>query len=89
MSEAKEEPLYYIQNGYVGNAILWWGKNSQGYTTEIDKAGKYTKLEAERICERPEDRAWLCSHVDSCEGKKTIIDHQYLESKFCIKGKTK
>ena len=35
--------MYYIQNGYVGNAILWWAENSRGYTTDFTKAGKYTK----------------------------------------------
>jgi hypothetical protein len=42
----KKQELYYIQNGYVGNAILWWGVDSKGYTTDITKAGKYTKEEA-------------------------------------------
>jgi len=74
--------LYYIQNGYVGNAILWWGVNSQGYTTDISKAGKYTKEEAKNIIQRPEDTAWLCSYIDNnIEARKTIIDGQYLSSK--------
>lgn len=80
--------LYYIQNGWVGNAILWWAIDSKGYTTEIDKAGKFTKEQAKEIINRPEDRAWECSHVDSClEARKTIIDGQYLNIKKCLKGK--
>jgi len=35
-----KEKLYYIQNVYVGNAILWWAIDSKGYTTDIGKAGK-------------------------------------------------
>lgn len=74
--------LYYIQNGWVGNAILWWAENSRGYTTDITKAGKYTREEAQNICKRPEDSAWLCSHVDNnTEARKLVIDGQYLDSK--------
>lgn len=84
------EELYYIQNGYVGNAILWWGINSRGYTTDITKAGKYTKEEAEKIIQRPQDIAWLCEHIDNNEkAKKLTIDIQYLDTEFRLVGKTK
>jgi len=89
MKEKKEE-LYYIQNGWVGNAILWWGKESFGYTTEIDKAGKYTKEEAKKIINRPEDKAWLCSHVDNNkQAHKLVIDGQYLKTRYRLIGKKK
>ena len=47
----KKEELYYIQDSrsYLGNAILWWGLNSQGYTADLNKAQKYTKEEAIKI----------------------------------------
>jgi hypothetical protein len=83
-----KEKLYYIQNGYVGNAILWWGKESRGYTTDINQAGKYTKEEAKRIIQRPEDIAWECSHIDNCKkAHKLIIDTQYLNYKRRLIGK--
>lgn len=83
----KKEPMYYIQNGYVGNAILWWAKESRGYTTEIEKAGKYTKSQAKEIIKRPCDRAWLCSHIDkNTKARKLIIDVQYLNHRHCMKG---
>ncbi len=84
----KKEKLYYIQNGYVGNAILWWAIDSKGYTTEIEKAGKHTKEQAKQIIQRPEDRAWECNYVDkNLKAHKRIIDGQYLDIKKCLKGR--
>lgn len=85
-----KEKLYYIQNGWIGNAISWWAKDSKGYTTEIDKAGKYTKEEAKSIIQRPEDKAWECSHVDNClAARKTVIDGQYLNTRYRLVGRRK
>jgi hypothetical protein len=86
----KKGKLYYIKNGYVGNAVLWWGKDGRGYTTEIENAGKYTKEETDKIIERPEDIAWECEYVDTnTAARKTIIDGQYLNPDFRVLGKTK
>jgi hypothetical protein len=80
--------MYYIQSGYIGNACLWWAIDSKGYTTEIEKAGKFSKEEAKKIINRPQDKAWECSHIDNClEARKTIIDCQYLNHKKSLKGK--
>lgn len=84
------EKLYYIQNGYVGNAILWWGIDSKGYTTDINKAGKYSKEETIKIIQRPQDIAWLCSYIDNNKlAKRTIIDSQYLNKRYRLVGKQK
>ncbi len=72
---------YYIQNtGYIGNALKWWAKKSQGYTSDITQAEMYTEEEANRIIERPEDIAWPCEYIDNnLKARKTIIDCQYLD----------
>ena len=46
------EPVtgYYIQQGYIGNHIKWWGANRGGYTTQLERAGIYTEQEAKAIC---------------------------------------
>lgn len=78
---------YYIQTGYVGNAILWWGKESKGYTTDIEEAGVYTHQQAMRIIQRDQDKAWLCEHVDNCTAAhKKIIDSQYLNPELRIEN---
>jgi len=84
----KKNKQYYIQNGWIGNSILWWGIKGSGYTTEIDKAGRYSYEETKKIIQRPEGKAWECKHVDEClSAHKTIIDGQYLDRKKCIRGK--
>lgn len=82
-----EETFYYIKNGFVGNAVLWWGQDSKGYTTDINKAGRYTKEESLKIIKRPEDTAWECDYIDNnLMARKTIIDMQYLDAVFCNPG---
>ncbi len=84
------DELYYIQNGYVGNAILWWGINGAGYTCDITKAGKYTRKETDQIIQRPEDRAWPCEYIDNnADAHKMVIDSQYLANGYCLNGKLK
>lgn len=85
-----EEKMYYIQNGYVGNAMCWWAENSRGYTTDINKAGRYTAEQAKNIITRPQDIAWECDHIDNnLDARKTIIDSQYLNYDYRIVGNEK
>lgn len=76
--------MYYIQNtdaGYLGNAIIFWGLNSRGYTANLDKAQKFTEEEAKKICNgNPEkNKAWAVDYIDNNEGIQRIVDSQYLE----------
>jgi hypothetical protein len=81
------EELYYIQNGYIGNAILWWAKDSKGYTTNFKNAGKFTWAQAEDIIKRPEDRAWPCKYIDEqLDAQIVTVDAQYLSTKYRIDG---
>ena len=43
---------YYIQDtrSYLGDAVMWWRPNGEGYTSDIDDAGEYEEAEAVRIC---------------------------------------
>lgn len=75
------ENLYYIRKeGYLGNALIWWGKDGNGYTCDIKQAGKYTQEQAKNICQRPQDSAYECSYIDNLiEAQKLIIDCQYVD----------
>ncbi len=72
---------YYIRNeGYLGNALIWWGRDRNGYTCDINNAHKFTKEEAEKICKRPQDSAYSCKYIDNLfEAQKLIIDSQYVD----------
>ncbi len=73
---------FYVQNGYVGNSVLWWGQRSNGYTTDISRAELYTKKEIlERfVSGREEDIIWEAGHVLS--NVRQHVDGQYLSREF-------
>ncbi len=55
-----EADTYLIANrGAVGNCLSFWCPNGAGYTCELEKAGRYTRADAERqALSRPDiDRA--------------------------------
>ena len=86
----QSDDLYYIQNGYVGNSILWWGKDHSGYTAHFNKAGRYTKKEVIKIINnRPnDDCAWLCSHVDdNRDAQVMVVEVGNLDREFRLTGK--
>ena len=76
---------FYVQHGYVGNCISFWGLGGCGYVTDISKAQKYTR---EQILKqfvsggRDEDKIWLADEVE----KKVVstVDAQHVDYKFCI-----
>ncbi len=51
--------LFYIQDArqYVGNSVLWWRHEGQGYTTDMDQAGLFTE-ERVRALPRKTDVPW-------------------------------
>lgn len=53
------EEKWLLQNGYVGNSVLWWKRGMRGYTTNIDKAHIFTEEEAfSQHKVRNEDKPW-------------------------------
>jgi hypothetical protein len=80
--ESVSEKMYYVRNeGFLGNALLWWTKGCNGYTCDINNAHKFTREEAESTCKRPQDSAYRCDYIDKLEkAKKLIIDCQYVDN---------
>lgn len=76
--------MYYIQDArsYVGNAMLFWAKNSAGYTCELSRAHKYSYLEIVNSSWRETDIIWESKHIEA--GVKTIVDMQRVDRDFSI-----
>ena len=72
---------YYIQNGYLENSILWWGKNGRGHTINLDEAGIFTKeyilKHFEKSNWRKRDIFWSCESVQ--KGIIRVVDQQLLD----------
>lgn len=42
--------MYFIKNRALsGNSAIWWRAGGQGYTANLDDAGRFTREEAQRI----------------------------------------
>lgn len=82
MELKKPTDLYYIQDSreYVGNCVVFWGKNNSGYVCDITKAGLYTYEEAmSQHKSRHTDIPWLKEDVENA--LRTFCDVQYLSQR--------
>jgi hypothetical protein len=65
-----EQELFYIRTrGFIGNGIVWWRPNSQGYTSDLKQAGKYPRAFAYNVCKSTHggNLAYLCQKIDNLE----------------------
>jgi hypothetical protein len=80
--EITKEQLYYIQStkkGFVGNNVVWWGKNCCGYTCHLDNAGKYTYNQAIEIC--GDEKESKMHKIEEVENIATLqVDTQLLRN---------
>lgn len=76
----KDDGLYVVQDsrGYVGNAMSFWGHNGSGYTTNFNKAGKFTKEKALAIHNAHKDRTHIWPVKYMQQRLIQIIDSQYV-----------
>lgn len=81
------EQLFYLQDSrsYVGNDVVWWSLNGNGYTTDLSKAQTYTKDMAQRMHNaRPSDIPWPKDYID---GKtRPAVDFQYIKRAEALEG---
>ena len=72
------EEQYLILHTFTvcGDCAIWWGPDHSGYTTDIDKAGRYTKEQADKIHKnRPKlDQPILWSQVEPHIRRHVLID---------------
>ncbi len=72
------ETLFYIKNSksIVGNSVIWWRPKSEGYTCNLDEAGKYSESEARSIvrCRPQEDSMWPVEQIDSIAQRHVTSD---------------
>lgn len=79
---------FYLQDsrGYVGNDVLWWAKDGNGYTTDLSKAGVDSQEAAQRMHDsRRSDVPWPKSYID---GKTRLaVDIQHIKRDEALAGK--
>lgn len=81
------DDLFYLQDSrsYVGNDVLWWAINGNGYTTDMRLAQTYTKDEAQaQHSSRPSDIPWPKSYIDS--RTRPSVDMQYIRRDEALAG---
>ena len=76
---------FYLQDSrsYVGNDMLFWAKDGNGYTTDLRKAHVYTREQAQSIHDlRESDIPWPKAYID---GKtRPACDMQYVNLKEAL-----
>lgn len=82
--------LFYIQNrdaGFLGNAPIFWAKNSSGYTSNLNNCHQFTEEEAKKIClgNPNKNKAWPVKYIDCNEGIQRVVDSQYLDYENTVK----
>jgi len=75
-----EAGMYYLQDarwsGMVGNCPSFWRPDGNGYTTNLDEAGRFTHEEAmAQHRSRSTDLPWLCSEVDKLRHPTVDVQH--------------
>lgn len=78
---------FYLQDcrSYVGNDMLFWAKNGNGYTTDLRLAHVYTKEEAVRQHQsRETDIPWPKDYIDA--KTRPAVDMQYVKREEALAG---
>ena len=87
LQQGLSEQLFYLQDkrSYVGNDVIWWAKDGNGYTTDLSKANVYTKGDA--IAQhnmRETDIPWPKEYIDA--KTRPAVDMQYIKLAEALAG---
>lgn len=79
-----DDALFYVQDrrSFVGNSVMWWGDDGNGYTTNIEKAWLLTGAEIKKHKWRETDIIWPQEEVQ--KGILKHVDMQYLNKEQSI-----
>lgn len=69
---------YYISTGgYSGNSLIFWGKDSRGYTSNLDNAGLYSEEDAKRICSNSDrtEKAWPKEYIEGITNRAVSCEN--------------
>lgn len=74
-----DDSMFYVQDkrNYVGNSVLWWGKDENGYTIDPRKAMKVSKEYILSKKWRKTDIIWESTEVEN--NISWHVDAQYLK----------
>lgn len=77
---------FYLQDSrdYVGNDVIWWAKDGNGYTTDLRKAHIYTEEEAQKTTSRETDILWPKDYIDA--KTRPAVDMQYIDRAEAMAG---
>lgn len=78
---------FYLQDSrsYVGNDVLWWAKDGNGYTTDLSKAEVYSREDAQKMHNsRPSDIPWPKEYID--RKTRPAVDMQYIKRAEALEG---
>lgn len=81
----EKEELFYMQDArqYVGNSVLFWAKECNGYTCDIGKAHVFTREDLNSRVWRKTDHAWPKKYMDSMV--VAHVDAQYIAPAFQVR----
>lgn len=79
-----KDDLWVVQNGYVGNCMVFWALNDNGYTCDPDKIQTYTKEEALSRCRyESNEKAWPLDEIK--QAIRPRVEAQSVDYDKCIR----
>lgn len=78
---------FYLQDSrsFVGNDMVFWVKDGNGYTTDVSKAHVYSRNEALDMHQaRNSDIPWPKAYIDAAT--RPAVDFQYTDIACALRG---
>lgn len=68
---------FYLQDArtYIGNDMLWWRKDGNGYTTDLRQAHVFTQADVDKGASRDTDIFWPVAYINSLARPAVDMQH--------------